>query len=84
MARTMSLMEFARFAREQIDTADAILAGGHRYTDVSWCCSCGHQRACPQAELLRQRSDHFRCRLALAERTALLPVVTSPMRSWRR
>jgi hypothetical protein len=84
MARAMSLMEFTRFAREQIDAADATLAGSHRYTDVSCGCSCGRPWPCCQAVALRQRSDHFRCRLVLAEQTALLPVETSPMRTWRR
>jgi hypothetical protein len=84
MARAMSLMEFTRFAREQINAAEAILAGSHRYTDVSWGCSCGRPRPCLLAESLRQRSDHFQCRLALAEQTASLPVETSPTRTWHR
>ena len=72
MANALSLEEFRRFAREQIDTADAILAGDHRPVDASWCL-CGRTRPCPDAVLIGQRREYFQGRLALLERTGPPP-----------
>lgn len=71
----LSASEFAEYAREQIRTADALLARHGAASRVL--CRCGRPVPCSQAEALRIRKAHYLARLGLAEVTVPLRVVTS-------
>lgn len=69
----LSADEFAVYAREQIRTADALLAR-HRPASRT-VCNCGRPLPCSQAEAVRARKNHYLARLSPAETTVPFPVV---------
>lgn len=71
---TLSVNEFAEYAREQIRIADTLMAR-HRPASRNLC-QCGRPLPCAQAEAVRAHKDHYLARLGLAEATVSLPIVT--------
>lgn len=52
---------FAAYARQQLQAADAILAGHYAQGQM---CSCGRPMPCPQALAVRRRRAYFAAHLA--------------------
>jgi hypothetical protein len=75
VSRVMNAQEFVAYANEQV-AAIVDMLKRHRPSGPS--CSCGRQAPCPVEESLRQRQQHFSERIALAEKTAQLPIVGLP------
>lgn len=72
MGRGLSAQEFIAYAKEQV-VGISIMLGRHRPTGPS--CTCGRPLPCPVEETLRDCQEHFSASIALAEKTAQLPVV---------
>lgn len=74
---TLTLEQFAIYAREQIRTIDGLLSGHRTAGEVF--CRCGRPRPCPQARSLTATREHYRHRIAgLDDQTRLLPIIAPP------
>jgi len=79
--RVLTAEQLAQYAREQIRTADDLLAR-HRPAGGS-SCRCDRPLPCTHAETLRVRRAHYLTQLGLSEPTQVLPAVASSPRPRR-
>jgi hypothetical protein len=82
----LTQQQFTMYARQQIDTAVAMLA---RHQDGPGYCSCGRELPCSVAEACHRTRDHYQGKPAVLDATAKLPELPSvqePSRvpRWRR